>query len=70
MKKSYWVLILFILAKFILQYSLISPEYELQRDEYLHIDQANHLAWGYLSVPPVTPGFLADKNTWKLCILG
>ncbi|WP_257666731.1 glycosyltransferase family 39 protein [Parapedobacter tibetensis] len=26
----------------------------MQRDEYLHLDQANHLAWGYLSVPPVT----------------
>ncbi|OMP13691.1 hypothetical protein COLO4_01141 [Corchorus olitorius] len=36
------------------EYALISPEYELHRDEYLHLDQANHLAWGYLSVPPVT----------------
>ncbi|HLW21465.1 MAG TPA: glycosyltransferase family 39 protein, partial [Cyclobacteriaceae bacterium] len=44
----------FILLKFFLQYILISPEYDLQRDEYLHLDQANHLAWGYLSVPPVT----------------
>ena len=44
----------FILLKFLLQYILISPEYDLQRDEYLHLDQANHLAWGYLSVPPVT----------------
>ncbi|WP_185287542.1 glycosyltransferase family 39 protein [Chryseobacterium lactis] len=65
MKKSYWVLILFILAKFILQYSLISPEYELQRDEYLHLDQANHLAWGYLSVPPVTSWI-----SWLIKILG
>jgi len=37
-----------------MQYQLISPTYELQRDEFLHIDQANHLAWGYLSVPPLT----------------
>lgn len=44
----------FVLLKFILQYTLISPEYDLQRDEYLHLDQGNHLAWGYLSVPPVT----------------
>lgn len=44
----------FILLKFILQYSLISPDYDLQRDEYLHLDQAHHLAWGYLSVPPFT----------------
>lgn len=48
------ILIGFIVLKFILQSILISPEYDLQRDEYLHLDQANHLAWGYLSVPPVT----------------
>lgn len=48
------ILICFIVAKFIIQYSLIGSEYELQRDEFLHLDQANHLAWGYLSVPPVT----------------
>ncbi|SEM12405.1 Dolichyl-phosphate-mannose-protein mannosyltransferase [Chryseobacterium taichungense] len=54
MKKSGIILFLFILAKFILQFTAINPEYELQRDEYLHLDQANHLAWGYLSVPPVT----------------
>ncbi|MFZ0598592.1 MAG: glycosyltransferase family 39 protein, partial [Flavobacterium sp.] len=48
------ILIGFILFKFVLQYLLISPEYDLQRDEYLHLDQAHHLAWGYLSVPPVT----------------
>ncbi len=44
----------FILLKFLLQYSLVSPEYDLQRDEYLHLAQAHHLAWGYLSVPPFT----------------
>lgn len=54
MKKEYLILFLFVLAKFILQYSIINPEYELHRDEYLHLDQGNHLAWGYLSVPPVS----------------
>jgi len=48
------ILLCFILLKFGIQYSLISPEYELHRDEFLHLDQANHLAFGYLSVPPVT----------------
>jgi hypothetical protein len=33
---------------------IISPEYDLHRDEYLHLDQGKHLAWGYLSVPPFT----------------
>lgn len=54
MKKDTFILIGFIIVKFVFQYTLIHPEYELQRDEYLHLDQANHLAWGYLSVPPVT----------------
>ncbi|WP_300670701.1 glycosyltransferase family 39 protein [Soonwooa sp.] len=52
--KNKIILLCFILIKFLIQYSLISPDYELQRDEYLHLDQANHLAFGYLSVPPVT----------------
>ncbi|PZU88058.1 MAG: glycosyl transferase [Chryseobacterium sp.] len=53
MKRTY-ILLCFIIVKFIIQYSLIGSEYDLQRDEFLHLDQANHLAWGYLSVPPVT----------------
>ncbi|MGE6353157.1 ArnT family glycosyltransferase [Flavobacterium sp. NPDC079362] len=54
MNKKTIILLGFIILKFVLQYVLISPEYDLQRDEYLHLDQAHHLAWGYLSVPPVT----------------
>lgn len=54
MAKKTYLLIGFVLLKFLLQYWLISPEYELHRDEYLHLDHANHLAWGYLSVPPLT----------------
>ncbi|KRD08244.1 glycosyl transferase [Flavobacterium sp. Root901] len=57
MNKKLLILIGFIILKFILQYVLVSSEYDLQRDEYLHLDQANHLAWGYLSVPPVTSWF-------------
>ncbi len=53
MKKNI-ILISFIFLKFFIQYSVISSDYELQRDEFLHLDQANHLAFGYLSVPPVT----------------
>lgn len=65
MKKSTLILILFILAKFILQYSLVNPVYDLQRDEYLHLDQGNHLAWGYISVPPVSSWI-----SWLIRILG
>ena len=48
------ILVGFILLKFLLQYFLISSDYDLQRDEYLHLDQAHHLAWGFQSVPPLT----------------
>ena len=61
MKKKPLLLIGFIVLKFALQYVLLSPEYELQRDEFLHLDQANHLAWGFISVPPVT--------SWISCII-
>ena len=54
MTKRNLILIGFILLKFLLQYLLVNPAYDLQRDEYLHLDQANHLAWGFQSVPPVT----------------
>jgi hypothetical protein len=53
------ILVAFILLKFLLQYLLYNPYYDLQRDEYLYLDQANHPAWGYVSVPPVTAWFSA-----------
>ena len=70
MSKRSAVLLGFIVTKFVLQYFLILPDYDLQRDEYLHLDQANHLAWGYLSVPPVTSwfaliiGWLGNSTFW------
>jgi 4-amino-4-deoxy-L-arabinose transferase-like glycosyltransferase len=54
MKKQDLILAGFVILKFLLQYHLISPEYDLQRDEYLYLDQGNHLALGYVSVPPFT----------------
>lgn len=54
MTKKTAILIGFIALKFLLQFILVSGEYDLHRDEYLHLDQANHLAWGYISVPPFT----------------
>ncbi|HAX17115.1 MAG TPA: glycosyl transferase [Actinobacteria bacterium] len=51
------ILIFFILAKFVIQYFSIDSGYELHRDEYLHLDLGNHLAFGYISVPPMTGFF-------------
>ncbi|HEY4650357.1 MAG TPA: glycosyltransferase family 39 protein, partial [Pontibacter sp.] len=44
----------FVLLKFVLQCALVDGAYDLHRDEFLHLDQANHLAAGYVSVPPFT----------------
>lgn len=44
----------FIILKMVLEYALVHKGYDLQRDEYLHLDQANHLAWGFTSIPPLT----------------
>jgi hypothetical protein len=54
MKKTLWLFIGLLALKLILQYVLIHPVYDLHRDEYLHLDQGKHLAWGYISVPPMT----------------
>jgi len=51
---QYWILILFVSVKFILQFTLVNSVYELHRDEFLHLDQANHLAFGFISTPPFT----------------
>ena len=51
---QYWILILIVILKMILQCIVINPVYELHRDEFLHLDQANHLAFGFISVPPFT----------------
>jgi len=53
-KKGTLILLCFILVKLVLHYLIIHPIYDLQRDEYLHLDQAKHLAWGFHSIPPLT----------------
>jgi len=45
--------LLFAFIKFVSGYLLSSSVYELQRDEYLYLNQGRHLAWGYLEVPPL-----------------
>ena len=42
----------FMVLKIIVQYFLIHPSYGLQRDEYLHLNQAKHLPWGYFFCSP------------------
>jgi hypothetical protein len=49
------ILLAFMTAKVLIQYLLIHPVYDLQRDEYLHP------AWGYISLPPF--------NSWVAMII-
>lgn len=65
MKKTVLLFALVLLIKLLLQYFLIHPGYDLQRDEYLHLDQGKHLAWGYISVPPLTSWI-----SWVIAALG
>ncbi len=53
LKKRTLILVGFVILKFIIQYLLVNPIYDLHRDEYLYLDQGDHLAWGYLTIPPL-----------------
>lgn len=61
MRKTTIILLGFIVLKFVIQYLLVNPVYDLHRDEYLYLDQADHLAWGYVSIPPL--------NSWIAFII-
>ncbi|RYY68003.1 MAG: glycosyltransferase family 39 protein [Chitinophagaceae bacterium] len=65
MLKKTALLVFFIILKFIIQYQLVDPVYELHRDEFLHLDQSRHLAAGYVSVPP-----LSSWVAWLIAQLG
>jgi hypothetical protein len=50
---NFWILVfLFVFIK-ILIHLLTNTNYELHRDAFLYLAQGEHLAWGYLSVPPM-----------------
>jgi 4-amino-4-deoxy-L-arabinose transferase-like glycosyltransferase len=51
------ILILLALARLVL-HCLINVNYGFHRDELATLDDARHLAWGYVAYPPLTP-FLA-----------
>jgi 4-amino-4-deoxy-L-arabinose transferase-like glycosyltransferase len=57
--------LLFAALKFLLGYMLASRLYELHRDEYLYLNYGQHLAWGYLEVPP-----LMALQSWVTLTLG
>ncbi|HMH33226.1 MAG TPA: glycosyltransferase family 39 protein [Puia sp.] len=67
--------LLFFLAliKFILPFLLQHPLYEPHRDEFLYLAEGNHMAWGYMEVPPLLSVFawlthlFGDGMFWMKC---
>lgn len=60
-----WLIIGAFAVGTLLIHMLVSTNYELHRDAYLYLAQSNHLSWGYLSIPPLTP-FVA--HYWQLLL--
>ncbi|WP_168738564.1 glycosyltransferase family 39 protein [Chitinophaga eiseniae] len=69
-RTSLLLLLLIVIVKMVFQYLVLHPYYDLQRDEFLHLDLARHLSSGYLSVPPFTAlnsiviGWLGNSIFW------
>ena len=49
-----WAIVLFALAK-LLFHIVTNTQYGFHRDELATLDDARHLAWGYVAYPPLTP---------------
>jgi len=62
MKKEYRVLFLLAFIKFILPFILQNPLYEPHRDEFLYLAEAQHMAWGYMEIPPLLSVFAWISN--------
>lgn len=57
-QEPFWLLTAFFIVLKLCIHLFTSTNYELHRDEMLYFNMGDHLAFGYLTVPPVT-GFLA-----------
>ena len=60
MQKSYqanYTILAFALIKFLVPFFLINSQFELHRDEYLYLADADQLAWGYIEMPPMLAVF-------------
>jgi 4-amino-4-deoxy-L-arabinose transferase-like glycosyltransferase len=50
------------LLKFVLPFIIQNGAYEPHRDEFLYIAEGQHMAWGYLEVPPMMSVFAFVSN--------
>jgi len=53
MKNIRLVIIILAIIKFLLPFLLQNAAYQPHRDEYLYLDQAGHMDWGFLENPPM-----------------
>jgi len=52
MKNIRFLIIILAILKFLIPYVLQNGAYQPHHDEYLYLDQSNHLDWGYYENPP------------------
>ncbi len=62
--KEEWVLFSLALLKFIIPFFLQHPAYEPHRDELLYLAEGNHMAWGFMEVPPLLSVFAWLTNVF------
>src|SRR3982751_3332216 len=65
MKRYNMLLYALAILRLILPYLLQSPAYEPHRDEFLYLAEGNHMAWGFMEVPPLLSVF-----AWLIHICG
>lgn len=53
MRKTNLLLYILALLRIIIPYFLQNPVYEPHRDEFLYLAEGQHLAWGFMEVPPM-----------------
>lgn len=53
MRRPVTIIACFAVAKFLVPFVFIHPDFELHLDEFLYLADADHLAWGYIEMPPL-----------------
>lgn len=57
MQKNLQVLLILTIIRLVLPFFLQDGYYQPHRDEYLYLDYAKHMDWGYMEVPPLLSVF-------------
>lgn len=52
-KSTKYIIAFFVMIKLMVPFIFIHEQFELHRDEYLYLADADHLAWGFIEMPPL-----------------